>query len=278
MGDKPMKDDSLSDSDFNAYVHELNKLFDLLSCDFNDQFKQKGHSIYFKNEKDYATECDYEIESTIRKFLAEKFDPSWSILGEEEGGEYRTKGFQWIIDPIDGTINFNQGIPLCGINLSLNYDGMPILAIIDFPILRERYLAGLKKGSFINGNKIGASPAKKIDQSIVTLGDFATGTDCLNKNVKRLLAVNLLANNVHKIKMLGCAAVDYCWLSSGKTDIHIMFSNNPWDVQAGVLIAQESGKAVFDLDGKPYSHQSKEIICSSHENKADLLNLLRSLA
>jgi myo-inositol-1(or 4)-monophosphatase len=158
----------------------------------------------------------------------------------------------WALDPIDGTANLIRGIPLCGVSLALVEHNVPVLGVIDLPLLDLRYYASWDGGAFGNGRRLHISTTQQLRAAIVTVGDFAVGADGEAMNRLQLAITRRLAAAVLRIRMLGSAAIDLAWLASGKTDINVTLSNRPWDVGASVIIAQEAGAVVMDLDGSSY--------------------------
>ena len=116
-----------------------------------------------KGDRDYATAVDVEIERGIREILREA-DPNIAFLGEEEGLSPAEAGAMWVLDPIDGTINFSKGSPLCAVSLALVEAGRPILGIVDLPLLGERYVAREGMGAFMNGRRIKVSETADLAQ------------------------------------------------------------------------------------------------------------------
>src|SRR5438309_957714 len=130
-----------------------------------------------KGDRDEVTDVDLAVERTIRDLLAEA-TPGIGFLGEEEGRSGDTARTQqtWVLDPIDGTVNYAAGSSLCAVSLALLEDGQPVLGVIDLPFLDQRYWATAGGGAFLNDRPIHApETARTINEGIVALGDFATG-------------------------------------------------------------------------------------------------------
>lgn len=226
-----------------------------------------------KGEKDFATEVDFAIELKLRTLL-EKATPEIPMLGEEYGGANVHDELFWVLDPVDGTINYSRGLPMCGISLALIKNGKPVLGLVDLPYLSQSYTAIEGKGSFLNGQRISVSNCGKLEQSIVSFGDFAVGGGATQKNAKRFSALNALGERAMRVRMLGSAAIDLVWLANGLLDASITLSNNAWDVQAGTLIVREAGGIVCDLDGSPHDVLSKYTIATTSPLKNEILTLL----
>ena len=223
-----------------------------------------------KGDRDYATAVDVEIERAIRKVLAEA-DPGIAFLGEEEGLTPAQAEALWVLDPIDGTINFSKSSPLCGISLALVEAGRPTLGIVDLPLLGERYVAREGGGAFVNGRRISVSEVAGLSEAVIGFADFAVGAGSASENALHLEIMRLLALECLRIRVHGSASLDLAWLCAGHLNASLMLSNLPWDVGAGVLLVREAGGEVYDLDGSPYSFGSTFTIASTPRLKEPLL-------
>ncbi len=235
---------------------------------------QQQHQYHAKGERDYALATDIEIERKVKTILQQSGIP---VLGEELAwqGDEQSSEF-WVVDPIDGTINYAKGIPLCGICIALVKNQRAILSCISLPFLNERYIAETGKGSTLNGNTIATSSVQKLNDAIIALGDFAVGENSAVKNRLRFALVETLAPNALRIRMLGSAAVQLAWLAAGRVDASIILSNNAWDVQAGVLIAQEAGALAYDIDGEQHSVNSQYTLASPPSLKSEIIGAVKS--
>jgi myo-inositol-1(or 4)-monophosphatase len=182
----------------------------------------------------------------------------------------------WVLDPIDGTVNFSKSSPLCGISLALVEAGRPTLGIVDLPLLRERYVAREGIGAFVNGRRISVSDVAGLSEAVVGFADFAVGMGSASENALHLEIMRLLALECLRIRVHGSASLDLAWLSAGHLNASLMLSNLPWDVGAGVLLVREAGGEVYDLDGSPYSFGSTFTIASAPALKEPLLAIVQS--
>jgi myo-inositol-1(or 4)-monophosphatase len=228
-----------------------------------------------KDDRDFVTDLDLRIQSTIKEHLS-RTTPDISFLGEEQSEHRILDGHQWILDPIDGTSNFIHGLPMCAVSLALAHDGIPIVGVIGAPFLNLEYIASTGQGAFVNGNRIKVSCTQSLGNSLVSIGDYATGTGASTKNQRRFAVTVALAENVERIRMLGSAALDLAWVAEGRIDACVLLSNKPWDTAAGVLIARESGAVVTDSDGRHHSLTSAHTIAATPAISGPLLNLLAS--
>jgi myo-inositol-1(or 4)-monophosphatase len=167
-----------------------------------------------------------------------------------------------VLDPIDGTINFARGLPLCTISLSLLVDGEPVLGIVDAPFLGERFIARRGEGAYLNGNPITVFQVPGLHEALIGVADFKVGVGSEEENRVHLAVLARLARESLRVRMLGSAALDLAWLACGRLNATLMLSNLPWDVTAGLLLAREAGGFVYDYDGSPHSVESRYTIAS----------------
>ncbi len=214
-----------------------------------------------KGDRDFATDLDLQIETEIRASLAQA-TPEIPFLGEEEDGAPELGEARWVLDPIDGTINFARDIPFCAISLSLVVAGQPVLGIVDAPLLGERFIARHDGGAYLNGAAIAISEVAGLREAIVGVSDFKVGAGSEEENRVHLAVLARLARESLRVRTLGSAALDLAWLAAGRLNATLMLSNLPWDVTAGLLLVREAGGVVYDYDGSPHSGGSRYTLAS----------------
>ena len=230
--------------------------------------------ITAKGERDYATDLDYEIEQRIRDHLAQA-TPDIGFLGEEEGPSRERADLVWALDPIDGTVNFVQGLPLYAVSLALVTENQPVLGVIDLPALQHRYQAGEGLGAHRDGNRLPCpKPPPDLASAVVAIGDYAVGANSEAKNRDRLGVTGRLAASVLRVRMLGSAAIDLAWLAEGHLNASVTLSNNTWDMAAGVVLARETGHTVIDRAGHPYDVASKATVAATATFIPDFVGIL----
>lgn len=229
------------------------------ALDVSDRLTLAGveaeHDFHAKGERDFALAVDLHVEREVKAILAASNIP---VLGEELAwqGDHQAERF-WVVDPVDGTVNYSRQLPLFGTCIALVESGVAILGGISLPLLQERYLAERGNGATLNGLPLHVSAVDQLDRAVVGLGDFAVGVGCEAKNRLRFALMQVLAPQVLRIRMPGSAAVQFAWLAAGRLDVSIILSNKAWDVQAGVLLAREAGARVFDGDGSEHTTASR---------------------
>jgi myo-inositol-1(or 4)-monophosphatase len=231
-------------------------------------------SVVGKGDRDYATEVDFRIEETVRAALHE-IAPGIGFLGEEEGQSGGTREAMWVLDPIDGTVNFANGSPLCAISLALIELGEPVLGIIDLPLVDERYVAHRGGGAWLNGRRINVLEPSGLHDAMVGFSDFAVGPRAKIENAVHRELMELLVPRCLRVRVHGSECLDLAWLAAGRLDVSVMLSSLPWDVTAGVLIAREAGAEAFDHGGEPWTPHSEFTICCTPGLVDELLPLVQ---
>jgi myo-inositol-1(or 4)-monophosphatase len=223
-----------------------------------------------KGDRDPASEVDLAVERFVRDFLHNK-TPEIEFLGEEEGGHLAGHGLLWMLDPIDGTVNFLHGFPLCAVSLSLFDADTVVAAVIDLPFIGTQYTAILGQGAYADDRRLRVSHTSTLANALISIDQYAFGDDAERKNRLRLRLTERLAHDAQRVRMLGASAIDLAWTAEGRLDACIMLGNKPWDTSAGVLIAREAGARVLDQDGSEHSPQSLFTIAVTPTLEADLM-------
>ncbi|MFN8202355.1 MAG: inositol monophosphatase family protein [Solirubrobacteraceae bacterium] len=225
-----------------------------------------------KGDRDFATDVDVQIERAVKTALRTAA-PAIPFLGEEEGGQ-RDHAPTWVLDPIDGTINFAKGSPLCAISLSLVVAGQPVLGIVDLPLLGERFIARQGDGAYRNGAPIAITDPGTLDEAVIGLADFKVGVGREEENRIHLAVLARLARESLRVRMHGSAALDLAWLAAGRLHATLMLSNLPWDVTAGLLLVREAGGLVYDYDGSSHDAGSRFTISSAPSLARDVQRIV----
>jgi myo-inositol-1(or 4)-monophosphatase len=237
------------------------------AVDVGAEILRRGRShigaLIAKGDRDFATDVDLQIETAIKAALSSA-TPDIPFLGEEEGGSGpASTDVRWVLDPIDGTINFAKDSPLCAISLSLIAAGQPVLGIVDTPFLGERFIAREGSGAFLNGAPIAVGSVAGLHEAVVAVADFKVGRGSEEENRVHLAVLSRLAHRCLRVRMHGSAALDLAWLAAGRVHATLMLSNLAWDVTAGLLLVREAGGAVYDFDGRPHDARSRFTLAST---------------
>lgn len=189
------------------------------------------------NDSDIVTEADKASEQVIINNINRTY-PQHAILSEEMGGNAIESDYRWIIDPLDGTTNFSNGLPLFSVSIAVEYRGEVIVGVVYAPYLDEMFHALKGGGAWLNGKPIAPSGKESLSHSVVTTGfpvDKDITTDNNLDNVSRVLP------RVRGMRRLGSAAIDLCYVAAGFLDGYWEMNLHTWDVAAGQLIVQEAG-------------------------------------
>src|SRR5580700_6581732 len=155
-------------------------------------------------------------------------------------------------------------------------DGHPVLGVIDAPFLGQSYHAIEGYGAYSGVSRLAASSTAQLRDAVVAVGDYATGPRADHKNEQRLALTIQLAPRVHRVRMLGTAALDLAWVAEGRLDASITLGNKPWDTAAGVLLAREAGATVVDTDGSAHGFHSAATIAAADPLISQLLPLIQA--
>jgi myo-inositol-1(or 4)-monophosphatase len=185
---------------------------------------------------DIKLELDVRSQELITKSLLEKF-PDHAILGEEGSEENVSTDFEWVIDPIDGTVNYFYSIPHFCVSIALREKGEIVVGVIYDPIREELWHAERGGKAYLNDKPITVSQSTKISQSIVSVGMSKTTAE-LEVGISILKD---LMTRARKCRLMGSAALDLAYVASGRLDAYIERSVNWWDIAAGVLIVKCAG-------------------------------------
>jgi myo-inositol-1(or 4)-monophosphatase len=230
-------------------------------------------ALIAKGDRDFATAVDMQVENTIKAALHE-LAPEVPFLGEEHGGGEIGTGAIWVLDPIDGTVNFARGSPLCGISLAFLIEGRPRLAVLDFPFMAERFIAIEGAGAFLNSRPIHCAAVQSLPEAVIGLSDFSVGRDAPTENPLHLALLKRLAAAALRVRVHGSEALDLAWAAAGRLGGTIMLSNLPWDVSGGVLLVREAGGVVLDLDGSQHTPASRCTLACARALQQPLLELI----
>ncbi len=246
-----------------AYEKEKGKIPQILKDAFDsvvkDRFLSQDFKQYDKGSKDVVTECDIEVEKYIISEIENEF-PGDSFISEELNSQGKMTQRTWIIDPIDGTINFSRGLRLFGLQIALVENGQPVFSCIYLPYLEELYIASKGQGAYLNGERIHTSTALELNDSIIAYGDFSPVKEAKETRNRQIQTFNRLFDKIQRFRMFGSSAIDFASLASSKTDAVIIFTKNLWDIFPGYFLAIEAG-AVGNYD---FDNPDEMVIAASN--------------
>lgn len=220
---------------------------------------------------DLVTEADHASEKAIFTVIQKNY-PDHFILSEETGALPQDSDYKWIIDPIDGTINFANGIPICCVSIGLEHKGQMIMGAVYNPFMNEMFIAERGQGATLNEKKIQVSDKSDLLTSCLVTGFPYQYLDTANGPLQ---IFEKLIRKAIPVRRLGSAALDLCWTAAGRFDGFYEHKLQAWDSAAGFLIVEEAGGKVTDLQGNKYTPYNPGIIATNgkiHQQLQSVIN------
>jgi myo-inositol-1(or 4)-monophosphatase len=239
---------------------------EILKSYFEKEFEIESKEII----SNLVTEVDKKSESKIIEIIKSEFSDH-NILSEEIGALNTESNVKWIIDPIDGTINYAHSIPLCCVSIGVEINGTIEMGIVYNPLSGEKFFAEKGRGSFLNDKPIKVSKENNLHKSLLVTGFPYDTSGNPNKPVEVFAK---FVNGDIPIRRLGSAALDLCWTACGRFDGFWEYNLNPWDTAAGYLILKEAGGKITNFEGKEYSVYEKEILGTNRLIHDDMLKVI----
>lgn len=195
-----------------------------------------------------VTEYDMLVENELIEFIRSHF-PEHNILAEEGGTNGENKDVvTWIIDPLDGTVNFAHNIPMFAVSIAASYQGEILAGVVYNPMVNELFTAEKGKGAFLNGSKLGVTNTAVLSDCIAATGfpynTYENPLHCIDH-------FTYMAKLGIPLRRIGSAAIDLAYLAAGRVDCFWEVSLKPWDYAAGKLLVEEAGGILTDFQGNP---------------------------
>ncbi len=206
-----------------------------------------------------VTEIDHKSERAIIAIIQEDF-PDHQVLSEECGAMDTSSEYKWIIDPIDGTVNFAHGIPICAVSIGIEKAGKMHMAAVYNPFMNEFYFAERGKGAYLNDQPISVSKVNSVMNACLVTGFPYTYLDSPNGPLQ--VFERFIRRGI-PVRRLGSAAIDLCWVAAGRFDGFFEHKLAAWDSAAGFLLVEEAGGRVTDLSNNPYNPYQPGIIATN---------------
>ena len=220
-----------------------------------------------KDSNDYATETDIAAEKLIIDILRQT---GYSILGEETGETDNHSNRKWIIDPLDGTINFIRGFPFFCVSIALmEGDNRLILGVIYDPIRDECYWAENKKGAYLNGKKINMAKSYDGDRSMILI-DHGSSRQSKQDYLKAL--ESLTKQDTFQLMRHGTTALMLCYVAKGSAEAFLSCGDEIYDYAAGLIIAREAGAVISDWEGEAWNDSSSYILASNFKLQPEIVD------
>ncbi len=229
-------------------------------------------NVEHKEQKiNLVSEVDKKSEEMLRNSIKKHY-PNHDILAEESGRENQESDYLWVIDPLDGTVNFVQGLPIFAISVALFKDDEPQIAVVYLPYEDTFYTARRGEGSYRDDRKLQVNKNKSLATSVISTGfpyDHQQDSEEVLKYFSRVL------RQAGGIRRTGSAVYDLCQVASGVFGGFWELKLKPWDIAAGTLIVKEAGGAVTDFAGREIKFSGEQIAAGSPDLHSELLKTLQ---
>ena len=217
------------------------------------------HHIVKKGEIDLVTEADLAAEKIILEIVSHNF-PKDNILSEEAGRRDESSNRTWLIDPLDGTTNFAHCFPFFAVSIALEIDNEVVLGVVYNPYMNEFFEAAKGKGTYLKGEQLRVSKTSTLKESLLTTG---FPYDVYERPEKVVGLLEKMIVRAQGIRRLGSAALDLCYVASGRLDGFWEESLKPWDTGAGDIIVREAGGRLTTFWGEPYHPYLKSVVATN---------------
>ena len=215
-----------------------------------------------RDYNDLVTEVDKKCETRIIEIINNHF-PEHNLLGEEGGNLEKKSDYVWIVDPIDGTVNYAHAVPIFCVSIALEIKGEIVLGVVHSAMTREKFWAQKGNGAYLNDKRISVSDVEYLKDGLLVTGFPYGSKDNMDHCIDHF--VNFIRLGL-PIRRLGSAAMDICYIACGRFDGFWEVSLNAWDVAAGYLILNEAGGKLTDFKGNDYSIYGKQILATNGRN------------
>jgi len=226
--------------------------------------------IHKKDAVEIVTEADTESEMEIISAIHGRF-PEHSILSEESGLKDGNSEFRWVIDPLDGTVNFAHQVPIFCISIALTCRDEIVLGVVLNPVDGQLYTALRGQGAHLNGNPIRVSTPTAVSESLLVTG-FPYHINEIFEPI--MIRYGNCLKTSQAVRRLGSAALDICYVACGRFEGFWEQCLKPWDTAAGALIASEAGATVTTFSNQPYKLGDQEILVTNGHIHDEMIGLL----
>jgi len=254
--------------DLDSEIQELvRKTGEFIQAEF-DRFS--FNKVQYKSHNDPFTYVDITAENILKEG-GQKLLPGSGFINEESENQASENGYSWIIDPLDGTVNFIHGLPHFSISVALSCEDEVLMGYVYGVVQKEMFSAISTQGAYLNGQSLNVSDRNQLQQSLIVTGFPSAYSEWLDNYIK---VIGKLIQECHGLRRIGSAALDLAYVAAGRTEGFFEFGLNPWDVAAGALIVREAGGYVSDFQGGNHYLYGKQILATNAKIHEDILTLL----
>lgn len=225
-----------------------------------------------KGGNDFATQVDLDLELSITAKLNDR--TGIPVHGEEFGGPDTTRGTTWVIDPIDGTVNYSAGLPMSCMMLALLRDGVPLIGLTWLPIIDRRYTGYLDAPLRCNGEEQPQLAPVALRDRLVGFGAFNARSRGRFRGDLRADVLRLLSSRAGRLRMSGSTGVDMAFTAAGMFGGAVAFSRHPWDNAAGAALVRSAGGVATDLAGREWTAATDSLVCGAPGLHTELMEVI----
>jgi len=233
------------------------------------RFREESR-VQYKGRANIVTDVDLQSEKSLKSILQAEY-PDHGILSEESQPVTGSSGYEWILDPLDGTNNYSFGIPFFSVVIALTRGNDVLLGIVYDPLRDEMFSAQKGKGAALNNSPIHVTTKKTVKDSLIGLD-----LGYVDENGKRSLEfITSLWPKMYAYRIMGSAALGMAYTACGRLDLYFHFLLYPWELACGSLLVTEAGGVATNLEGKPLKVGQGSVIASNKAVHTDFLRILR---
>lgn len=215
--------------------------------------------VRHKGPADLVTEADLAAQEAVRAILL-KACPGHGFLAEEDVSiPSREDDLRWIVDPLDGTINYVHGLPGYAVSIALEQRGRVLVGVVLDPLAQECFIAVAGNGAELNGRQLRASGATSLAEALVSVS-FPAGVGRDDPTIVEFVEVLVRSRSMRR---LGSAALNLCYVAAGRLDAYFAAANKSWDVAAGLLLVTEAGGVVTSYAGRPVALERPDLVAAA---------------
>ncbi len=233
--------------------------------------QERARSVTFKRQADLVTDIDKASEELIVAAIRERY-PEHAILAEEGSAAEGAGEYRWVIDPLDGTLNYVRGLPIYAVSIGLLRRGEPFVGVVYDPTRSELFAGEAGRGAFCNGRRLRVSSTDELAHSMLSTGFPYDRFSRADNNLEQFSRLLLKARDIRRP---GSAALDLAYVAAGRSDAHWELGLAPWDTAAGALLVREAGGMLSDWRGQPWRPGDDHLVASNGLIHAELLSELR---
>jgi len=228
-------------------------------------------NVQEKQDRDFVTDVDRKAEGMIIRDIQQHY-PDHGIVAEESERVNPDASVQWYIDPLDGTTNFIHGLPHFAVSVAAWQNGKPLLAVVHDPMRNETFEAKNGNGAFLNRRRLRVGSQKRISQALFASGLAPYCRDQLETFQKRM---DVCMRECDGYRRGGSAALDLAYIAAGRLDGYWEAGLKPWDIAAGILLVQEAGGLITDIEGRSVDLERGDVLATNSLLQRDFIKQLK---